>query len=342
MRKLLYALTIVGLWAGGLLAQQAGGAFIPSFGYEISGAWTFTQASPFVFEGATSDDSEFTLAVPDVTADVTGTIPTGGNSSFAFFVSSLTTNNLQVANSVWGASNALVFEGATADAFELTLSPADVAADRTVTIPDMGAASVLLASTLTTNTVGAANSVWGITNGFTFEGATADTAELTLSPADATADATVTIPALTGNVAVMASIVAGGTETVAAVSHAGACIQLDQAGGSVITLPAATGSGDRYCFVIAATSASHQINVVGNDEFVGGIIQGNDSDNTVVMWPAADAGDNDRIAPNGTSRGGVVGARYDIIDGAADNWTVIGYSDASGTEATPFVTGQVS
>lgn len=58
-----------------LSAQQAGGAFIPSFSYLISGVYTWTQASPFVFEGATDDDSETTLTVTDPTADRTLTLP---------------------------------------------------------------------------------------------------------------------------------------------------------------------------------------------------------------------------------------------------------------------------
>lgn len=58
-----------------LQAQQVGGAFIPSFSYIISGVYTWTQASPFVFEGATDDDSETTLTVTDPTADRTITLP---------------------------------------------------------------------------------------------------------------------------------------------------------------------------------------------------------------------------------------------------------------------------
>jgi hypothetical protein len=47
MRKLLYALTFVALLAVGAWAQQSGGAFIPSFNYEIPGSWTFSGANTF-------------------------------------------------------------------------------------------------------------------------------------------------------------------------------------------------------------------------------------------------------------------------------------------------------
>lgn len=76
MRKVLYALTIVALLLGrAIWAQQSGGAFIPSFAYDITAAWRYTVASPFVFEGATDDAYETTLTVTDPTADRTITVP---------------------------------------------------------------------------------------------------------------------------------------------------------------------------------------------------------------------------------------------------------------------------
>lgn len=292
------------------------------------------------FEGATADAFELTLAPADVGADRTVTIPDMGAASI-LLASTLTTNTVDAANSLWGASNAFVFEGATADAFELSLAPADVGADATATLPNMAASYSVFASLLTTNAADVANSVWGASNALVWEGATADAFEITFSPADAVADSTATFPNYSGNVVLQGLIAAGATETVAAVTHAGACIALDTGGGSTITLPAATGTGNRYCFVVTV-AGTHVINVVGNDEFVGGIHQGNDSDNTTVFWPAADGSDNDRITLNNGSQGGFVGCRYDIVDILTDNWSVIGSCDASGTEATPFATGQVS
>lgn len=46
MRKILYALTFVALLAAGTWAQQSGGAFIPSFNYDIAGAWNFSGTIP--------------------------------------------------------------------------------------------------------------------------------------------------------------------------------------------------------------------------------------------------------------------------------------------------------
>jgi len=162
------------------------------------------QASPIIFEGATADGFETTLAVADATADVTVTIP-ATTTSAGVMLTSLTTNQVDVANSVTGTSNGLLFEGATADGFETTLSPVDPTADQTVSIANAGVANALMFTTLTTNTIDAANSIWGISNGVVYEGATANAFETTVSPADPTADQTVTIPNFAVNFAYMGS-----------------------------------------------------------------------------------------------------------------------------------------
>src|SRR3990167_7613776 len=222
--------SFVSLLAGLLLGASAltlgqsvssGGAFLPLEDITVSGVWTFRGASPIKFEGGTdllADDAfELTLAVPSVTADTTLTLPTFGSAAAALLFSTLATNDVDVANSIWGVSNGLRFEGATGDAGELFLTVADIAtASRTMTLPDMGAASAVLASTLTTNTVGAANSVWGVSNGLTFEGATADAGELVLTVANiATASRTMTLPDMGAASAVLASTLTTNTVNVA-------------------------------------------------------------------------------------------------------------------------------
>lgn len=168
------------------------------------------------FEGATADAFEATVApLSDPTADVTVSFPSLATG--VLVISNLATNDIDVANSVWAESNALVFEGSSADAAEIRLSPTNVTGDRTVTIPEMLASNALMASLLTTNAAENANSVWGISNGINFEGATADTSELTLAPADVTADRTVTIPNQTGTVMLAGAataITAGATPTI--------------------------------------------------------------------------------------------------------------------------------
>jgi hypothetical protein len=70
-------------------------------------------------------------------------------------LSSLATNGADAANAVTGASNALVYEGATANNYETSVTVTDPTADRTVTIPDR-TGQVQMASAASTLTPGAA------------------------------------------------------------------------------------------------------------------------------------------------------------------------------------------
>jgi len=90
-----------------------------------------TGSGGLVLEGATANDYETTITATDPTADRTITLP---NETAAVMVSSLTTNATDVANSVTGASNGLVFEGATANDYETTITATDPTADRTQTV----------------------------------------------------------------------------------------------------------------------------------------------------------------------------------------------------------------
>jgi len=216
LKRLLWLLAGVLLAAGAgtmtapLLAQNsAGGAFLTNYDYVLDtpNGWLWRTRTPFRIEGATDDAFETTLTFAEPTADITLSFPNGGGASAAFLMSALTTNDVDVVNSIWGVSNGLRFEGATADAFETTLSPTNVGADVTLTLPGMGdAAGALIGSSLTTNDLGVANSVWGVSNGLTFEGATANAGELFLTVADiATASRTMTLPDMGAASAVMAS-----------------------------------------------------------------------------------------------------------------------------------------
>lgn len=89
-----------------------------------------TGATPLIFEGATADDNETTIAVTDPTADRTITLPDASG------VPILSTAIPDAAGAVSAAANSLVFEGATADAHETTLTVTDPTADRTITLPD--------------------------------------------------------------------------------------------------------------------------------------------------------------------------------------------------------------
>lgn len=71
MRKLLYALTIVGLVSFGIAAQQSGGAFIPGFAYTIAGNWAFTGTN--THSGTETFSGTTTLTAPLLNAPTTTT-----------------------------------------------------------------------------------------------------------------------------------------------------------------------------------------------------------------------------------------------------------------------------
>ena len=112
-------------------------------------------ASPIVLEGATSDAYETTIAVTDPTADRTWTIPNStdtfvGKATTDTFTNKTLTSPTINAGALTGAftgtadltalvlqgASPLVFEGATADAYETTLALTDPTADRTLTLPN--------------------------------------------------------------------------------------------------------------------------------------------------------------------------------------------------------------
>lgn len=150
-----------------------------------------------VWEGATANGFETTVSAVDPTADQTVSIPNFAV-NFALVGSTLTTNTVDAANSITFASNAEVWEGTTADGFETTISAVDPTADQTVSIPNFAVNYALVGSTLTTNTVDAANAIWLASNAIIGEGTTADAFETTLTFADPTADETLTVPATAG------------------------------------------------------------------------------------------------------------------------------------------------
>jgi hypothetical protein len=107
-----------------------------------------------------------------------------------------------------GAGNTIIFEGATNDGFETTVTVADPTADRTVTLPNATTTLVgtdtsdtLTNKTLTSPTISNATFTGqqsglqiAFNDSIVFEGTTADAYELTLSAGEPTSDVTVTMP----------------------------------------------------------------------------------------------------------------------------------------------------
>jgi hypothetical protein len=156
-------------------------------------------ASPLSFDGSTANTAYTTLAVADVGSTITVTMP---NSTSALIGSTLTTNNADAANSIWGGTNSLIFEGSTANDFETNFKSVDAAIDSNIILPAPATATdfYVVLSTLVNNKPDLANGVWLASNGIVYEGSGADEYETTISATNPTADRAIAYPDAAGTV----------------------------------------------------------------------------------------------------------------------------------------------
>jgi len=117
--------------------------------------------------------------------------------------------------------------------------------------------------------------------------------------------------------------------------EAGGLVVVNRAAGSTLTLPDATGSGYTYTITTIADQTGDLVVQAPDASNVmqGFAILANDS-NTSSTFPTTDT--SDTVTLNGSTTGGLKGARITLTDVAADTWNVEVFSEASGTEATPF------
>lgn len=155
-----------------------------------------------------------------------------------------------------------------------------------------------------------------------------DLTELTATPSEinAVADVSGRIVSLDGT-----------TLTATAALHGGRIVRLDHTEAtSTVTLPAATGSGTQFTFIVGEVNTnSHIIKVANATDVIAG-----------VAMMATDGGDGesgfetaattDTITLNGTTTGGKVGDKIIITDLKAGVYAVCGFLIGTGTEATPF------
>lgn len=127
------------------------------------------------------------------------------------------------------------------------------------------------------------------------------------------------------------------TYTLTAEAHSGTTLVATRAAGIVCTLPAALGYGSEYNFFVSTTITSNSLIVkVANstDVMQGAAYVAQDAADTVVAFETAAT--SDTITMNGSTLGGIRGDRIRIKDVAAGLYEVQVYSQATGTEATPF------
>ena len=108
--------------------------------------------------------------------------------------------------------------------------------------------------------------------------------------------------------------------------------------GCTITLPAATGTGIEYHFVVLATVTSNNyiVQVTGDDTIDGLVLNcDDDSSDAVAIWKTAAT--SDTITLNGGTTGGIIGDTFKLTDIGSNQWLIhAAATSGTGTVATPF------
>lgn len=127
------------------------------------------------------------------------------------------------------------------------------------------------------------------------------------------------------------------TLSVTATQHAGKTVTVNSAAPIAITLPASTGGGNEYRFVIgtAATATAHTIKVANTTDILAGVSVIAQTDTAQVGGFLTTATD-DTVSLNGTTKGGLPGDEIFIRDIASGVFQVRITGGASGTVVTPF------
>lgn len=111
-------------------------------------------------------------------------------------------------------------------------------------------------------------------------------------------------------------------------------VVLSNAAGQAVTVPAATGSGNKFTVIVGETVTSGSITITapGGSSYHGGTSIRSAADNTASSFEATGT----TITLDGTTTGGGRGDKFEIIDIAAGIYSVQGLQNGSGTLATPF------
>ena len=133
----------------------------------------------------------------------------------------------------------------------------------------------------------------------------------------------------------------GDTLTVTQALHASRVVAFGKTTGTIVTLPAATGTGDIYRFVISitATSNANIIKVANATDVMNGSLnlqQDTDADGTAVTF-RADAGDDTMTFAGAAGTGGIKGGYIECVDYLSGFWSCRAYTQSGGgAEVTPF------
>ena len=134
-------------------------------------------------------------------------------------------------------------------------------------------------------------------------------------------------------------IAAGSALSVTEALHGSKIILLDTAAGSTCTLPASTGSGAIFRFVVSvlATTNNHIVKVANASDIIQGVLSTVDTDTAGTITGWATAGTSDTITLNRSTTGSAMrGEWIEVIDVATNLWLVRGQVANTGAGATPF------
>lgn len=178
-----------------------------------------------------------------------------------------------------------------------------------------------------------------VNNQVTLAGATSG--QTILKSTDTAGSGTLTLPTTTGTLAIAspAPLAVGSSLAITAL-NSGQPILLNTAGGSTATLPAASGSGNVFKFVVTttATSAAHKILAASSSDFLNGVAVGHVSAGTTLTFSAAAATAHSIQMPFAGTQpsGGFIGDWFEFTDVAANLWHVRGMYQSGTTSTTPF------
>ncbi len=138
MKRWMIALSLLALAAGLLFAQGPYDMQVSKSGHLLDGFGTALPVATDDFGRNPADGDKFTLLTAGAAANPVRYLYSNANAAWipmspiagaANMPTTLVTNSVDVANSVWGGTSQLIFEGATADGFESILTTEDVGTD---------------------------------------------------------------------------------------------------------------------------------------------------------------------------------------------------------------------
>jgi hypothetical protein len=288
------------------------------------------------FTGGTGITSTVSAVGNSVTFDIDSTVVTldGTQTLTNKTLTNPTITGLNISGVNITDSN-IVFEGATADAFETTLTVTDPTADRTITFPDATGTVVLgtLAQTLTNKTLTAPDINGGTADSLTSlsvrdTSAAFDVTLAAVSSVTLNANRTLTLDLENANRTIS---LGGNLDIAGTVTHAGAFTQTFTATANTsVTLPT---SGTLYGTASGSITSSQLATSLSDETGSGVVVFGTSPAFTTSVTTASSSFD---VFNTTASTVNAFGAATSLAIGASSGTLTIGNATITGTNATTF------